>query len=232
MIMNFFNRIRHRFSKSYGVPPSVLELYKSVNGYLPPNPVILEAGAHMGYDTLGLSRIYPSAIIHAFEPIPELFTDLHSKVKGRKNVRTYNIALGERCALVDMFVSSGASTASSSILEPTRHKEIFPEVLFNKIVQVPMKSIDVWANEQDVKSIDLMWLDMQGYEVNTIKGAASLIENVSVIYTELCKDELYRGLKIEDEYISFLKGMEFDLLSMSGDNNVKDGVFINRKKLK
>src|SRR6266487_2479433 len=43
---------------------------------LPARPVIVEAGAHNGSDTVVLARLRPGAFVHAFEPVPRLFQEL------------------------------------------------------------------------------------------------------------------------------------------------------------
>ena len=48
----------------------------SIKQFLPKNPVIVEAGAHIGRDTLKMHAIWPQATIHAFEPVPPLFKQL------------------------------------------------------------------------------------------------------------------------------------------------------------
>jgi len=40
--------------------------------YLPANPVIIEAGAFNGSDTIKLAKKWPQATIHAFEPVPAI----------------------------------------------------------------------------------------------------------------------------------------------------------------
>ena len=210
-----------------GIPKSVTELYFSVQRFLPKNPKIIEAGAHLGYDTLGLSKIWPNSMIYAFEPIPYLYNDLAKRLNGKKNVRLFNLALGEKNASVEMYISSGESSGSSSILKPSKHLEMFPDVVFESRKLVQMKTLNQWAKEENVPRIDLMWLDMQGYEVNALKGAGDFIKSVSIIYTELCKSELYEGLCTKDNYISFLNNLGFKLIEVCGDGEVSEGVFIN-----
>ena len=41
--------------------------------FLPENPVILEAGAHVGTDTVEMVNLWPKCTVYAFEPVPELF---------------------------------------------------------------------------------------------------------------------------------------------------------------
>lgn len=227
-MVDIYRKLSVKVNLYKGIPKSVTELYFLVRKYLPKSPIILEAGAHMGFDTLGLANIWPNSMIHAFEPIPNLYKDLRERVKDKRNVKTYNIALGEKSSPVEMYVSSGGSSASSSVLKPTKHIEMFPNVAFESKIVVSMKTLNEWAEEQNVSKIDLMWLDMQGYEVNALKGADSLIRGVSVIYTELCQTELYEGLSIRGNYEPFLKDLGFNLIKIHGDEEVSEGVFVNK----
>lgn len=214
-----------------GIPASVTELYFLIRRFLPKNPVILEAGAHMGYDTFGLAKIWPAGKVYAFEPVPHLYIDLEERVKGLKNVSLYNLALGEKNCSIQMFVSSGKSTASSSILKPSKHLELFPSVMFDQKVNVEMKTLNHWIKKEKISEVDLMWLDLQGYEINALQGASDFIKNVSVIYTELCTSELYEGLTTKDDYISFLNDLGFTLIGLSGVGEVSEGVFVNLDKV-
>jgi hypothetical protein len=49
--------------------------------FLPPNPIIVEAGAHSGKDTLSMCMLWPSGTIYAFEPIPAIFEQLVERTK-------------------------------------------------------------------------------------------------------------------------------------------------------
>jgi len=184
----------------------------------------------MGYDTLGLSKIWSRGLICAFEPVPILYKALCARVMSQANVKTYNLALGEKDTNISMYVSDGESNASSSILKPSKHIELFPGVSFDNTISVRMKSIQTWAQEERITSIDLMWLDMQGYEVNALRGMGTLLKQVRVIYTELCRDELYQGLTTREAYIDFLKTSGFELISvLEEDALVSDGIFVNRE---
>ncbi len=127
---NLYYKLQARINSYKKIPLPVTELYQKIKRYLPVNPFILEAGAHMGFDTYGLAQIWPKGIVCAFEPVPDVYDSLVERVKGLKNVKTYNLALGRNNGNVDMYVSGGNSTASSSILKPTAHLDVFPSVTF------------------------------------------------------------------------------------------------------
>lgn len=226
---NFYHELVSRINSHRRIPPTVTDLYQKVKKLIPKNPVIVEAGAHMGYDTYGLAKIWSKGMVYAFEPIPYVYDNLVERLKKVSNVRTYNLALGQMNGVVEMHVSSGGSTASSSVLKPSVHLAKFPSVTFRSKIEVPVKRIADWAKEEKVSKIDLLWLDMQGYEVNALQGSGNLIQSVSVIYTELCKSELYVGLVTQGEYIDFLKKLGFELIYLTGDGEVNDGIFLNTK---
>jgi FkbM family methyltransferase len=228
--MNLLSRFSAKVNAYRNIPRSVSELHHSVKRFLPKNPILIEAGSHMGYDTLGLSKIWPLGFIYGFEPIPALYEALSERIKLQKNVKIYNLALGEADTTVEMYVSDGQSSASSSVLKPTKHIDLFPGVSFTDKISVKMIKIQTWAQAEGVKSIDLMWLDMQGYEVKALRGMADLLNGVKVIYTELCRDELYQGLVTREAYIHFLETKGFELISKLNENDlVSDGIFVNRK---
>lgn len=227
-----YHKLVARINSRKGIPLTVTELYFKIAKHLPKKPVIIEAGAHMGFDTFGLAKIWPNGIIHAFEPVPDVFATLVERVKNFKNVKTYNVALGKENGTIEMYVSGGTSTASSSILKPTAHLNLFPSVTFDDKIVVPLKKLSDLALEVKIDTIDLLWLDMQGYEVYALEGAGKLLQDVSVIYTELCRSELYSGLVTQNTYIEFLKGAGFELVSLTGDGEVSEGIFINNNAIK
>ena len=59
-----------------------MELFKKnnllplISPLLPNNPIVVEAGAFNGADTKEISQFWPQGTIHAFEPVPEIFTKL------------------------------------------------------------------------------------------------------------------------------------------------------------
>src|SRR4051812_2352164 len=69
--------------------PQVSDLVSVMKQQLPPNPVLVEAGAHIGVDTLKFSQLWPQGHIHAFEPVPAIFAELQQRVAGCGNVTCY-----------------------------------------------------------------------------------------------------------------------------------------------
>lgn len=189
-------------------------LFDVVGKYLPQNPVIVEAGANDGSSTLDLAKQWPKARIFAFEPVPAVFEQLKSTVRGLPNVVCTNCALGEREANMTMSLSSN-NFASSSLLRPTRVKEYFSHVGFVDEVTVPVVNLQNWLAARGIHHVDLMWLDLQGYEPLVFASSPELMRTVKVIQTEVNLVEIYEGAVLYNQFRSDLETAGFDVIEES-----------------
>ncbi|MDX1952576.1 MAG: FkbM family methyltransferase [Verrucomicrobiota bacterium] len=181
----------------------------SIARYLPANPIVIEAGAHIGKDTEEMARLWPDGHIHAFEPFPDVFEKLQKRVKGLKNVTCYSMALADQTGTVSFNVSSGKSNASSSLLQPKQHLEQHPDVFFNERIEVEATRIDDWAVRFNVPKVDFLWLDLQGYELFALKSGENVLKTVSLIYTEVFLKESYAGAPLYPEVKLWMESRGF-----------------------
>jgi FkbM family methyltransferase len=171
--------------------------------YVPQNPIILEAGAHLGEDTARLVRFFNPEKLYAFEPVPELFKSLKNSTLSFAAVECFPYALADKSGNAKLHVSSGyhelsrrsrvPADGSSSLLRPTGHFEFCPTVEFNKEIEVAVTTVDDFAKQHNLNRIDFMWLDLQGMELKTLQGAEIVLKTVSSVYLEASTQELYEG---------------------------------------
>jgi len=206
--MNFYKKFKIKLKYILKKPISIDELLFS---HIRNDFNIIEAGAHNGNDTKRLAKLTNNTV-YAFEPIPELYQELIYNTKTFNNVSTFNIALADQDGELTMFKSSGASNASSSLLEPNKHLEKNPEVKFTENIQIKALTLDEWARNNSVNKIDFMWLDMQGFEYKMLKASKEIFPTLKVLYTEISTIELYKGQGVYPEYKSWLLGSGFKLI--------------------
>lgn len=185
--------------------------YRDIDCFLPPNPVILEAGAHSGSNTVEMAEFWPHASIYAFEPVPGAFHELQERVcKLRDRVKTYREGLGPLPASMTMYLSgdgSAGSCQSSSLLKPTIQQTTeFSFVTFNQTIEIPVTTMDIWAEENRIDKVDFMWLDMQGYELEALRGADRLLRSVSAVHMEISNIELYEKCPLYPEVKRWMRG--------------------------
>lgn len=198
----------------YAIPKIINERISKVvlKKYLPVNPVIIDCGAHDGSDSVELATIFKKGIIHSFEPVEELYSRLKKKTEKYNNIHSYQIALADKNGVMDLYVSEGSSDASSSLLEPVEHLKDHPGTFFKNTVSVSTNTLDSWANKNAILKVDMLWLDMQGYELNMLKASEFILGTVSVIHTEVSTKETYKEVTQYKEYRSFLESKGFELL--------------------
>lgn len=175
------------------------ELLNIIAQYMPAHPIILEAGGYEGQDTYLLACKFQDAKIYTFEPIPALYRILYQrKLQIPQRIFAYQLALGDFVGEAEMYVSEDSArphlpSQSSSLLPPKEHIVVNHDVTFNKKIKVPVTTIDAWAKSAGVDHIDFMWLDMQGYELNTLKASPRILKTVKMILTEVEFIEAYEG---------------------------------------
>ena len=200
-----WNRLNKRSRKSeFGTVPK-----SYIKKFLPRNPVIVEAGAHIGIDTLEMAKIWPSGMIYAFEPIPHLFSQLEINTRNMKNIKCFPVALSHTTGSSTMYVSGGSSDGSSSLLSPKEHLKEHPDVEFLKTVQVNTITLDSWAKKHGITHLDFLWLDIQGHELSVLRAAQNILKTIRAIYTEVHLVESYEGGALYPELRSWLESYNF-----------------------
>jgi len=180
--------------------------------YLPNRPVIIDCGAHDGADSVELAKLFKIGTIHSFEPVSELYARLLKNTSPWNNITCYPIALADNSGIIDFYVSEGNSDASSSLLKPKEHLTDHPDTFFKRKVSVNTLTLDTWAEQQKIKKVDLLWLDMQGFELNMLKESHAILPTVRIIHTEVSTKETYEGVSQYVEYKNYLESKGFEVL--------------------
>jgi FkbM family methyltransferase len=188
--------------------------YHTIARYIPSDSVILEAGAADGKNTAEMADYWPQASIHAFEPVPDAMrlTEEHTQ-SIRDRVKLHPYALGSVPARLQMNVSGNGGadgTQSSSLLTPSGHLDEFENVSFKRKIEVDVVRLDDWAMREGIEKLDFLWLDLQGYELEALKGAERLLLKVSAIHVEVSHRQLYEGGVLYPELKHWLQQRGFN----------------------
>jgi 2-O-methyltransferase len=203
-IDKWFSRSALKFQDEVGVIPK-----SYIAKFIPPDPIIIEGGAHVGLDTIGMSKMWPKGYIHAFEPVPYLYQRLAHNTKKLRNVGIYQLALGDINGRSKIYLSNGTSDASSSLLKPKEHLSQHPSVLFEDSIEIQVITLDTWAKNHSIEKIDFLWLDLQGYELRMLKASPKILQSVKAIYTEVSLKELYEGCPLYPEMACWFEEQGF-----------------------
>lgn len=200
------------------------------------SPVIIDGGANCGAMTELFLKQYQSPTIHAFEPIPEFIELLKQKFAGRSNVTIHGAAIGAEVKAVSFNITKYRS--SSSVLQPSAlNKGIHGEKMdIGQVVEVQQVRLDKVI--QDYPVIDLLKLDLQGYEMEALKGCGVFFGRTKVITTEIEFVPLYDGQPLFGDIDVFLRSQGFRLLNLyelytqpDGQLTAGDAVYVNEQYL-
>jgi FkbM family methyltransferase len=186
--------------------------------YVPPAPVILEAGSFHGETALEMVRRWPQATVYSFEPVPELLAIVMQNTAPFPNIHPSALALSDRVGTAVFHLAATAdkpnqTLGSGSLLESSHHREGFPAIEFAKDITVSTTTIDAWAKASGVPRLDLLWLDIQGAEFPVLKNATTLLKTVSVVVTEVEFVEMYRGQVLFAEMKPWFEAQGFVLMA-------------------
>jgi FkbM family methyltransferase len=165
---------------------------------------VIHVGANAGqerelYAKLGLRVIW-------IEPIPEVFEKLKANVENFPRQRALKCLVTDQDNMMYPFHIANNEGHSSSILYLNLHKDIWPQVAYEKTITLLSKTLPSLLEEEhvDYSEYDSLVMDTQGSELLVLKGAVSILENFTYIKTEVPDFESYTGCCQLADIASFL----------------------------
>ncbi|MDI1335071.1 MAG: FkbM family methyltransferase [Lacunisphaera sp.] len=180
-----------------------------------PPRVAYDLGGNRGQWTVLAKSIFPAMEIHAFEPLPEHCADYAAQTKALANVHLHAVALGDAAAELEMDLTTFSDSAS--LLAPTATMAETYDVRPGRKVRVPVVRLDDWVASHRLPPPDLLKLDLQGYELNALRGAPDCLHHARAVVLELSFREYYAGQPPPGALIAFLEQADFRLAAFSPD---------------
>ena len=126
-------------------------------------------------------------------------------------VRIYQAVVSdENNKLVDFMVTNNGQ--SSSILEFGTHKDSYPNIIETQRIPLKTTTIDTFFEkhpEIDKKPINFLNIDIQGAELQALKGMTGLLPQLDALYLEVNTAEVYKGCALLPEIDAWLLDKEF-----------------------
>lgn len=165
---------------------------------------------HLG-QSIEFLEILPDANVYAFEANPtnyETCQEVYSRLMGyfKKNIKLYNIALNDQPGIIKFYPVTQDNFGASS---KYKFMEGLTEEYFNKTwnqgeIDVDALTLDIWREENNIDKVDVIWMDVQGAELDVLKGAEKTLENVQCIFTEVGLKPYYEGQSLKEDIDSIL----------------------------
>ncbi len=189
------------------------EVVSNLKKMVPNLNYIIDVGANSGQFSKVANAFYPDAKIDAFEPLPDLFPKMAKKFTANKNITVHNLALGNENGQIKFNQNDYGHI--SSILEINSENIHYPKQS-NSIPQidVEIKTLDSFLSDKELPSLTLLKLDVQGYELEVLKGASGSIKKIDYVIIEANLEQLYTNQPSFTEMNNYLNNIGFELQGM------------------
>jgi len=173
---------------------------------------IIDGGANKGRTVERFLDLYPEAHVAAYEPMPRLARKLHKRFADDRRVSVRAAALGSCQDRLCLNVLESATC--SSFLAPTgiRDKHAGKPMDVAQTVLVDVVCLDC----ELAVSPDIIKLDLQGYELEALRGAEAVLRGVTAVLCEVAFADLYEGQPNGGEVIAWMEERGFRLDGLYG----------------
>jgi len=133
----------------------------------PLDGIFIDLGAYKGFWSLYFANKYPNSTILAIEANPTVFEILVENIKlnGFSNIVPINYAVADEEGEVEFFIPNNNNLGGSCILD--KEKSFY--LTEGMIIRVKTKTLLNILLEHNIKSIDLLKMDIEGYEMKVLK---------------------------------------------------------------
>lgn len=145
-----------------------------IKNYIKNGDLVFDIGANVGEWGKTVLQEHPKALIHAFEPIPDLYETL--KEIDINHYYPHNIALSKDNGISTFFYYPDANELSSIHYRPIMQS--FADDPIN--LTVITENLDHFCQSNNIFHINFIKIDTEGNEFNVLLGASHLLKNHAI----------------------------------------------------
>jgi hypothetical protein len=192
---------------------------------------IVEMGARECKDTIALAEYYSSSSIYAFECNPDTIglcehnlNLVEDEMKKRIHFFPYGVGSKQENKKFYRFVQENNPGASSFL--PRIHDFHKQQETEQVLTIVKVENI---IEKLQLNSIDLVCADIQGFELEALKGFGKYLNTVKYIITEIPKEvSLYKDAPSREEMLNYFKMNNFEIIQILNENLYEDNILLKR----
>jgi len=189
------------------------KMLKFIRQHLGKDKIFLDIGANIGQHSLYAS--YLCKRVYSFEPIKRLYDQFNKSIVKNNilNITTYNYALGSSKKDLPIY-SNESNMAGSSVL--VRDNKNF-------LQNVKILRLDDVYKEIGIDGVDMMKIDVEGYELEVLLGAENFIKKYSPKILMEFSPYFYKkvDISIPNRIIALLIGVGYELWDIGEDGAQK-----------
>jgi FkbM family methyltransferase len=183
---------------------------KALAQYLGPDKVMLDIGANIGHYSVQLAREFPKSSFYSFEPHPFSFHLLGKNLNlhGLRNVKTFNLGLAQNKGELVLFHNKRNSGGHSFVSGQSTAE-------FKPLAKVPVERLDDFITQNKINRVDVIKIDVEGYEYDVFLGAKKLISEKRPVVMFEFSPHLYKKMGYApDAPLTFFLSQDYVLFDL------------------
>jgi FkbM family methyltransferase len=188
-------------------------------------------GAYRGEELERIFKTKKISHVTLFEPVPNNVNFLKEKKKKYKDkIKIVEAALSDFDGKI--LFNETSMLGNGSILKLSELAIQSHEIKQTESFDVAAIKLETYC--QTFQAPDILWIDVQGYELNVLKGSESILNKVSLIFIEISIWEpTYKNGCVASELTSYLKKFGFELTQLGTAflNGTGNALFSKKKNV-
>jgi FkbM family methyltransferase len=142
--------------------------------------VVFDVGANVGNMSELFMKHFPGAIIHAFEPVNSTFAKLQHRLGQHPRLALHNFGASDLpgTAHIRLFNDSAKNTLISGLADSFHNNS-------RGLEKIELVRLDTVVSEMKIDSIDLLKIDVEGFEANVLHGCGDNLTPARIRYVYL-----------------------------------------------
>jgi FkbM family methyltransferase len=182
---------------------------------------VVDVGANRGQFTLAARHVWPDARIIAFEPLSPPARKFETVFSEDDGIVLHRKAVGPDTGKKTIHISQRDDSSSLLQIGPEQVR-IFRGTEEVESVEIDATTLTDALPPDEIRQPALLKLDVQGYELEALKGCEDVVDRFEFIYCECSFRELYKKQSLAGDVIVWLGARGFNLCGiyhMSYDRN-------------
>lgn len=165
---------------------------------------VLDVGANKGQFAVFALGLWPGCRVVAFEPLPGPFAKARAATSAyAERVRLEQVAVGSAEGTAEIRITSRDDSSSILPLSDTARRA-FGVADTGRVERVPVRTLDALVGGADLRAPVLLKIDVQGYEMEVLRGATATLRRLAAVYVEQSYVPLYEGQPLAAEVAGLL----------------------------
>jgi len=176
------------------------------------NFIILDIGGGIGASVKLYNKLFSENRIIVFEPVLENYNTIKSTFEGFSNIEVCNVAVGNENSKREINIANRITSSSLLPLAADTDSNFYNEKYLghNRIENIEIVRLDDFLDKSQTE-IGIMKIDVQGYEMNVLRGAELTLKKTNIVLLEVTNHDVYAGSPKYFDIDLYLRDHDFTL---------------------